>query len=98
MPEWRNLPAGRQVGLHTIVMYYTYVIKSIERNYIYVGLTNNFEERFKRHNKLQNKRTKAYAPFNLIFKEEFKTRVEARQREKYLKSGCGKEYIKNLIK
>ncbi|MFH0845877.1 MAG: GIY-YIG nuclease family protein [Patescibacteria group bacterium] len=79
-------------------MYYVYVIKSRERNYIYVGLTNNFEERLDRHNRFQNKTTKPYAPFDLIFIEKFEIRAEARKREKYLKSGCGKEYIKLKIK
>jgi len=98
MPGWWNLPAGRQVGKKNIFMYYVYVIKSKIRNYIYVGLSNNYQRRFEEHNKCYNKRTKIYAPFNLIFTEKFETRVEARIREKYLKSGCGKEYIKNLIK
>jgi putative endonuclease len=39
-------------------MYYVYAISSLERNYIYVGLTNNIERRFSEHNsgkiKLQN--------------------------------------------
>jgi predicted GIY-YIG superfamily endonuclease len=30
----------------------------------------------------------------LVFVEEFETRMEARKREKYLKSGSGKEYVK----
>ena len=46
----------------------------------------------------QNRSTKAYKPFELILKEEFPTRDEARQREKYLKSGIGKEFLKKLLK
>ena len=79
-------------------MYYVYVIKSKVRKYIYVGLTNDVDERLNRHNTFKNKTTKPYAPFDLILTEEFKTRSEARIREKYLKSGCGKEYIKLKIK
>jgi len=36
-------------------MFYVYAISSIEKNYIYVGLTSNFEERLKRHNGLREK-------------------------------------------
>jgi len=79
-------------------MYYTYVIKSKIRNYIYVGLTSNVDRRFDEHNKGKNKTTKPYLPFDLLFSENHSTRVEARKREKYLKSGTGKESIKSNFK
>ena len=77
-------------------MYYVYAIKSLVRNYIYVGLTNDVEKRIAQHNKGQNRSTKAYKPFKLIYTEALKTRIEARQREIYLKSGVGKEFLKGL--
>ena len=76
-------------------MYYVYAIKSLERVYIYVGMTTNVERRINEHNKGKNRSTKAYKPFDLIYVEEFDTRIKARQREKYLKSGIGKEFLKN---
>jgi len=76
-------------------MYFVYVIKSLSRNYIYVGLTNNLERRFRQHQDGTSKTTKPYRPFKLLFSEAFLTRLEAREREKYLKSGAGKEYIKS---
>ena len=79
-------------------MFYVYVIKSLSRNYIYVGLTNNVQRRLRQHNNGENKTTKAYSPFELILSEEFQTRKEAREREKYFKSGVGKEHIKSLLK
>lgn len=75
-------------------MFTVYAISSINRNYIYVGLTSNLEERLKRHNGLREKTTKAYAPFELIYTEVCETRIEARKREKYLKSGIGKEKLR----
>ena len=77
-------------------MFYVYEISSIEKNYIYVGLTSNFEERLKRHNGLREKTTKPYAPYKLLYLEEAKTRLEARNREKYWKSGIGKENLRYL--
>ncbi len=73
-----------------------YAISSIERNYIYVGLTSNLEERIIRHNKGYEKTTKPYAPFRLIYSEACPNRVEARKREKYWKSGIGKEKLRAL--
>lgn len=70
-------------------MFFVYAINSITRNYIYVGLTNNLERRLREHNSGSNKTTKPYIPFELIITESFNTRIEARVREKYLKSGIG---------
>jgi putative endonuclease len=61
-------------------------------------MTNNFQRRIKQHNNDENSTTKAYRPFELTFGEEYNTRVEAREREKYLKSGIGKEFIKSFLK
>jgi len=51
-------------------MFYVYAIKSISRNYIYVGMTNNIVRRLGEHNKGENKSTKAYIPFILLIREE----------------------------
>jgi len=77
-------------------MYHTYAIKSINRNYVYVGITKELRDRINRHSKGQNHTTKPYTPFRLVYVKSFKTRMEARKHEKYLKSGCGKEYLKSL--
>ena len=78
-------------------MYKVYVIKSLSKNYLYVGMTNDLSRRLKEHNRGKGRATKVYAPFELVLYEEYDNRVSARSREKYLKSGCGKEYIKNYI-
>lgn len=59
-----------------------------------MGLTKSVPERVKRHNDGREKTTKFYRPFQLIHSESFLTRPEAREREKYLKSGVGKEFLK----
>ena len=78
-------------------MFWTYVISSLTRDYIYVGLTNDINRRVIQHQAGQNKTTKPYRPFELVLTEHFKTRFEARTREKYLKSGIGKEFLRVLI-
>ena len=78
-------------------MYIVYVIKSEERNYTYISLTNNLKRRFKEHNEGKNKTTKPYKPFTLVLSEQFEVRPEAREREKYLKSGIGRDYIKKIM-
>jgi putative endonuclease len=77
-------------------MFYVYVLKSLKRNYIYVGLTNSVDRRFNEHQTEKNKTTKPYSPFKIILIEQFELRSGARKREKYLKSGIGKQYLKAL--
>jgi len=76
--------------------YFVYVISSLDRNYIYVGISDNPERRITQHNKGYNKTTKPYSPFRKILLEEYPDRIKAREREEKLKSGFGKEYLKNL--
>ena len=78
-------------------LFFVYALKSVARNYIYVGLTDNLERRIKQHNDGKSKTTKAYSPFVLIYSEVCDTRVAARKREVYLKSGVGKSFLKKLI-
>ena len=79
------------------LMHYVYALKSIGFNYIYVGMTTDVERRVKQHNDGKEKTTKFYRPFKLFYTESHKTRTGARDREKYLKSGCGKEFLKSLL-
>jgi putative endonuclease len=65
----------------------------------YIGQTNNLERRIEEHNTREGRYTSNKGPWKLIFKEEFASRSLAMRREKFLKSGKGREYIKkNLTK
>ena len=75
-------------------MYYVYVISSLEHNYIYVGLTIDIDSRIKRHNDGRERTTKPYRPYRLIYQEVSNTRLDARLREKYWKSGIGKDKLR----
>ena len=77
--------------------YYVYAIVSIVNNRIYVGISHNVNERLKYHNLGKVFSTKGYRPWKLFYKEFIGSRVEARKREKFLKSGCGKEYLKSKL-
>jgi putative endonuclease len=78
-------------------MYFVYAIKSTNRNYIYVGFTSDLNRRIQEHNKGENRSTKAYIPFVLLYSETVPDRISARQKEKYLKSGIGKEFLKSMV-
>ena len=62
-------PSVRKITLFK--MFYVYVLRSVARNYIYVGLTGNVQNRFEQHNLGLNRTTRAYRPFELIRIETF---------------------------
>ena len=77
-------------------MYVVYAIKSRNKNFIYVWMTNNLSRRIYDHQNWKNISTKAYAPFDIVYTEECENSLEARKREKYWKSGFWKKTLKDL--
>ena len=76
-------------------MYTVYVLYSSKFNKTYVGFTSNLKERFKSHNELGTKGyTVKFRPWTIAFTEEYETKPEAMKREKALKGGKGRAYIK----
>ena len=67
--------------------YVVYILRT-SSNTLYIGQTNNLEKRLKEH---QNKTTKSakyikyFSSFNLVYKEEYDSRIEAMKREWLLK-------------
>ena len=76
---------------------YVYAIKSKRDGRIYVGMAEDFERRLKEHNSGKTKSTKGFIPWELIFTERCVDRLNGRAREKYYKSGVGKEFLKSLV-
>ena len=77
-------------------MFFVYVIWNGSR--FYVGQTHDLETRVAQHNDPKNtfsKFTKRYpGPWELVHQEEFPSRKEAMAREKQLKSGQGRAWLK----
>ncbi len=76
-------------------MYFVYVIRSEKDGRFYVGLCKDIDKRIREHNIGKTFSTKGYRPWKLFFTESYETLDLARKREKYLKGGSGKEFIKN---
>ncbi|MBI4036556.1 GIY-YIG nuclease family protein [Candidatus Daviesbacteria bacterium] len=79
-------------------MYYVYILKSQKDDSLYIGYTADLKKRFKEHNDGLSISTKYKRPYRLIFYEAFTNRIDAKQREIYLKSGWGFRSIKKLLK
>ncbi len=79
-------------------MFYVYVIRSQKDSKLYTGFTSDLRKRFKEHNNNEVLSTKGRGPFELIYYEACINEQDAKAREKYLKSGWGKRYLKNRLK
>ena len=77
-------------------MYIVYALRSEVDGRIYVGMTSNLPRRFAEHNSCQVFSTKGYIPWKVIYTEVVENRKVAREREKYWKSGIGKERLKSI--
>ncbi len=77
--------------------WYIYVIQSQQDQRLYVGMTHDIPQRFAEHSAGYVFSTKGYRPWTLVYQESYGTRPEARKREKYLKSGSGKEWLKSFL-
>jgi len=78
--------------------YYVYVLTSETDNSWYIGYTFNLKERINQHNSGKTITTKKRQPWRIIYYEVSFNRVDAIAREKYLKSGMGRRYLKNRLK
>lgn len=78
-------------------MFWMYILHNPETDRFYIGSTSDLERRLKQHSKGYTRTTKVLKTYNLVYKEEYKTLMEARLREKQLKSYKSKKYIKWLI-
>ena len=74
-----------------------YAILSEANGDIYVGMAKDAEKRLKEHNAGKNRYTKGLRPWKNLCREMQPDWEAARKREKYLKSGVGKEFLRSLV-
>jgi putative endonuclease len=78
-------------------MFYIYVLWSDSLGRYYTGSTQDIPERLRRHNAGHCLATRPGVPWRLIYQEQFPTRSEAVAREKYYKTGRGREELGQRI-
>jgi putative endonuclease len=79
-------------------MFYTYVLQSKKDGKWYTGSTKDLRKRQEEHNNGRIFSTKNKGPFEVIYYEACHSESDGRDREKYLKTGQGKRYLKNRLK
>jgi len=83
--------------VRNLSIWYFYVLWSKKQHW-YIGSTRDLRKRILKHNSGKNKSTKYGIPWKLIYCEISLNKKDARVREKYLKSGMGRKYLKNRLK
>jgi putative endonuclease len=77
-------------------MFHCYILRNLKTGRRYVGSCEDLAERVRRHNAGESKATKQGVPWVLVRSESFVTRSEAAQRERYYKTGRGREELDKL--
>jgi putative endonuclease len=75
-------------------VFFVYVLRSQRDGALYIGLTQDVARRLQQHNRGHQRSTRVRQPFALVLSERFETRDAARAREKYYKSGFGREILR----
>ncbi|OGD31042.1 hypothetical protein A2W60_01145 [Candidatus Azambacteria bacterium RIFCSPHIGHO2_02_46_12] len=78
-------------------MFLVYVLKSAVASKSYVGLTDDLQRRIHEHNSGKHFYTRRHKPWVVIYKEQFDTFADAKDREKYFKSTSGRRFLKKVF-
>ena len=78
-------------------MYYVYILQSKKNQSLYIGYTTDLKKRFEKHQNGEVIITKHRRPLELIFYEAYKSKVDAKRREKYFKTDKGKSTLRMML-
>ena len=78
--------------------FYTYILKNEKDGVFYTGVTRDLKKMLSVHNAGKVRSTKYRIPLAVIYFEACLQRKDAYRRERYLKTGMGKRYLKNRLK
>jgi len=78
-------------------MYYTYVLRSTKDGGWYTGATGNLRIRVKQRNDGRVDSTRSRRPLELVYYEACRNESDAWRRERFLKTGKGKRYLKQRL-
>jgi putative endonuclease len=79
------------------MFYYTYVLKSKKDEKLYIGWSNNLRQRIVKHKRGMVLATRNRLPIELIYYEACINKNAAIAREKQLKTGFGRAYLKRRL-
>ena len=78
--------------------FYVYTLLSLKDRRLYTGFTTNLKNRLQQHARGEVKSTQNRRPLKLIHYEYFINEQDAKAREVFLKSGFGRNQLKQALK
>ena len=81
-----------------MIYYFVYVLFSDKDKKLYIGYSTDLKERIKSHFSGKVTSTKEKRPLSLIHYEVFTNKNDAKTREKYLKSGYGRQQLTSCLR
>ena len=78
-------------------MFVTYILQSLKTNEFYTGSTGDVDLRLTQHQQGLSRSTKHACPWKVVYQEQFPTRAQAMHRERYFKTGKGREELQRLL-
>jgi len=78
-------------------MHYVYVLRSLTDDGFYVGYSANLRKRFEQHSQGNSFATSYRGPWKFIYYEAYLEQSDALGREKYLKSGAGRRFLRSQL-
>jgi putative endonuclease len=79
-------------------MYYVYVLESQATKGWYIGFSRDLRARLEKHNQHGNKSTAHRGPWILIYYEAYQDERDTLGRERFLKSGSGRRFLKKQMR
>lgn len=78
-------------------MWFAYALQSKRDGWLYIGMSSDVKKWLEEHNRGYDRSTRSRGPFELFYVEDCSSRREAREREKFLKSGMGREFLRSQL-
>jgi putative endonuclease len=78
-------------------MHYVYVLRSLTDDGLYIGYSANLRRRLEQHSQGNSLATSYRGPWKLIYYEAYLEQADAIGRERYLKSGAGRRFLRTQI-
>jgi putative endonuclease len=79
-------------------VFYVYVLRSESDSGFYIGFSTDLKKRLSKHRRGASFATKSRGPWKLIYYEAYTEREDAEGRERFLKSGAGRRFLRAQLR
>jgi putative endonuclease len=79
-------------------MFYVYLLHSVADDGFYIGFSTDLKRRMLEHKRGASFATRHRVPWKLIYYEAYAEREDAEGRERYLKTGGGRHFLRAQLR